>query len=284
MPHPLLELGGTGPLVHLAPANGFPPETYLPALAPVLAGHRVVSLPPRALWPDAGPPPDRPGTWLTLADDLLAGIRKHSLPPLVAVGHSFGAVASLLAAVLEPERFRGLALLDPTILPPTIMAQLREQRRLGEMSFRPLVQGARKRRDRFGDESEAFSYWRGKPLFADWPDDAVRRYTRAMLTPSGEGGFVLAWPGGWEAHYYESFYTESWDAVERLDSSLPVLIVGGAESDTLLPETSALLLEKLPQARHVTIPGYGHLFPQAAPEPTGEVLADWMQRLESGEM
>lgn len=279
MPHPLLELGGTGPLVHLLPANGFPPETYLPALAPVLAGHRVVSLPPRALWQDAGPPPDRPGTWLTLAEDLLAGIRKHSLPPLVAVGHSFGAVASLVAAALEPARFRGLALLDPTILPPAIMAGLREQRRLGEMSFRPLVQGARKRRDRFGDESEAFAYWRGKPLFADWPDDAVRRYTRAMLTPSGEGDLVLAWPGAWEAHYYESFYTESWDAVERLDSSLPVLIVGGAESDTLLPEATALLLEKLPQARHVTIPGYGHLFPHAAPEPTGAVLADWMQEL-----
>lgn len=281
MPHPLLELGGTGPLVHLSPANGFPPETYLPGLAPVLADHRIVSLPPRALWPDAGPPPDRPGTWLTLAEDLLAGIRTHSLPPFIAVGHSFGAVASLLAAVQEPARFRGLALLDPTILPPRIMAQLREQRRQGEMSFRPLVQGARKRRDRFGDESEAFSYWRGKPLFADWPDDAVRRYTRAMLRPSGEGDFVLAWPGAWEAHYYESFYTESWDAVERLDPSLPVLIAGGAESDTLLPETTALLLEKLPQARQVTIPGFGHLFPQAAPEPTGEVLADWMQGLES---
>ena len=280
MTHPLIELGGSGPVVHLAPANGFPPETYLPALAPLLAGHRIVSLPPRAMWPDAGPPPDHPGTWLTLGEDLQAGIQEHSLPQLVAVGHSFGAVASLLAAVKDPARFRGLALLDPTILPPPIMDQVREQRRRGEMSFRPLVQGARKRRDRFSSESEAFSYWRGKPLFADWPDDAVRRYTRAMLRPTGQGDFTLTWPGAWEAHYYESFYTESWDAVERLDRSIPVLLVGGSESDTLLPEATALLLEKLPRARHVTIPGYGHLFPHAVPEQTGLILGDWIAGLE----
>jgi pimeloyl-ACP methyl ester carboxylesterase len=280
MTHPLIELGGTGPVVHLAPANGFPPETYLPALAPLLAGHRVVSLPPRAMWPDAGPPPDGPGTWLTLGGDLRAGIQEHALSPLIAVGHSFGAVASLLAAVKDPAGFRGLALLDPTILPPPIMDQVREQRRRGEMSFRPLVQGARKRRDRFGSESEAFSYWRGKPLFADWPDDAVRRYTRAMLRPTGEGDFTLTWPAAWEAHYYESFFTESWDAVERLDRSIPVLLVGGSESDTLLPEATALLLEKLPRARHVTIPGYGHLFPHAAPEQTGLILGDWVAGLE----
>lgn len=276
MTHPLIELGGTGPLVHLSPANGFPPATYLPALARLLASHRVVSLPPRAMWPDAGPPPDGPGTWLTLGEDLLAGIRKHSLPPMIAVGHSFGAVATLLAAVEEPTRFRGLALLDPTILPPPIMDQLREQRSRGEMSFRPLVQGARKRRSRFDSESEAFSYWRDKPLFADWSDEAVRRYTRAMLQPTGEGDFTLAWPAAWEAHYYESFFTESWEVVERLDPSIPVLIVGGSESDTLLPEASALLLEKLPRALHVTIPGYGHLFPQAAPDQTGRVLEEWV--------
>jgi pimeloyl-ACP methyl ester carboxylesterase len=277
MTHPLIELGGSGPVVLLSPANGFPPETYLPALAPLLATHRVVSLPPRAMWPDAGPPPGQPGSWVTLGEDLLAGIGKHSLPPLIGLGHSFGAVATLLAAAEAPAHFRGLALLDPTILPPPVMDQVREQRRRGEMSFRPLVQGARKRRDRFGSEAEAFDYWRGKPLFADWPDDAVRRYTRAMLRPSGAGDFTLAWPAAWEAHYYESFYSESWDAVDRLDRSIPVLVAGGAESDTWLPEAAALFLEKLPDARHVTIPGYGHLFPQAAPEQTGRVLSEWVE-------
>jgi pimeloyl-ACP methyl ester carboxylesterase len=280
MSHPLIDLGGQGSLVLLAPANGFPPETYRPALAPVLADHHVVSLPPRAMWEDAGPPPEAPGSWTTLGEDLLEGMRVHRLEPVIAIGHSFGAVALLLAATRHRSRFRALAMLDPTILPLALMDQLREQRRRGELSFRPLVQGARKRRDRFASEAEAFTYWRGKPLFSDWSDDAVWRYVRAMLKPDPGGGFRLTWSPAWEAHYYESFYSESWEDVARLDPSLPMLVVAGATTDTFLPESAALLRERLPHARHVTIPGYGHLFPQAAPEGTGRILADWIQSVE----
>jgi pimeloyl-ACP methyl ester carboxylesterase len=279
MTHPLIELGGHGPLVHLAPANGFPPETYVPALGPVLAGHKVISLPPRAMWPDVGAPPEAPGSWVTLADDLLEGITVHQLPPLIGVGHSFGAVATLIAAAREPTRFRALVLLDPTIAPPDFMEQFREQRRRGENAFRPLVQGARKRRGRFATAAEAFDYWRGKPLFADWTDAALNHYVQAMLRPSELGDFVLAWSAAWEAHYYESFYTESWDDIRRLDPALPVLVVAGATSDTFFPEAAGLLQERLPHAELHTIPGYGHLFPQAAPELTGRILADWLNRL-----
>ncbi len=278
MTHPLIELGGQGPLIHLAPANGFPPASYLPALEPLLSDYRVISLPPRAMGPDAGTAPEAPGSWITLGDDLLAGIRVHDLPPLIAIGHSFGAIASLLAAVKERSRFRALALLDPTIFPPAAMDQIREQRGRGEL-FRPLVQGARKRRDRFSSESEAFSYWRGKALFTDWSDDAVARYAAAMLRPTGAGEFTLSWPGAWEAHYYESFYTDSWGDVARLDRSLPVLVVGGSESDTLLPEATALLRKQLPWATHMTVPGYGHLFPHSAPEQTGRILRGWIDSL-----
>jgi len=279
MIHPLLELGGRGRPVLLAPANGFPPATYVPALRPVLETHRVVSLPPRAMWPGIAPPPDLPGSWDSLADDLLEGMRRHDLPPVIAVGHSFGAVALLIAAVRDRSRFTALAMLDPTIAPPAFMDNVREKRRRGEMEFRPLVQGARKRKSRFATVEEAFEYWRGKPLFADWSDDAVLRYTGAMLRPLPEGEFSLTWSPAWEAHYYESFHTDTWDEIARLDPSLPVLIVGGDASDTLLPEAAALLRERLPWARHVGIPERGHLFPQSAPEETGEILSGWLSGL-----
>jgi pimeloyl-ACP methyl ester carboxylesterase len=279
MTHPLLDLGGQGPLVLLAPANGFPPETYLPALDPVLASHQVVSLPPRAMWPDAGPAPEGVGSWTALAEDLLEGMRHYELPPVIAIGHSFGAVISVLAAVREPARFRALAMLDPTILPPPMMEAFREQRRRGEMAFRPMVQGARKRRDRFADVAEAFGYWRGKPLFSDWSDDAVRRYARAMLVPGELGEQTLVWRRDWEAYYYESFYPDTWSDLAKLNRSMPLLVVGGAESDTFLPDAAALLKERLPRATHVTLPGYGHLFPQAVPEQTGMILASWLDSL-----
>jgi len=279
MPYPLIELGGRGPVAHLAPANGFPPATYVPALSGLMNDHRVVSLPPRALWPDAGPPPAEPGSWESLADDLLEGMRRHELDGVIGIGHSFGAVATLLAAVREPERFRALVFLDPTILPPAVMDDLRRLRERGEMSFRPLVQGALKRRAVFATEADAFAYWRTRPLFADWSDDALHRYTTSILRPAPDGGFSLAWSPAWEAWYYMSFYPESWTALERLDPAISLLVVRGERSDTFFPESEALFRERRPRAAFHVMPGHGHLFPQSAPEATGRILAEWLTGL-----
>jgi len=278
MAYPLVELGGSGPPVILLPANGFPPDTYVPALEALRARCRVVSLPPRALWEDAGAPPDGPGTWLTLAADLLEGMRRHALSPAIAIGHSFGAVAALLAAARAPKHFRALGLLDPTILPEAVLAGFEQERLRGEAASRPLVQGALTRRNRFASETEAFDYWRRRSLFADWSDAALWRYTRSMLRPV-EDGLVLAWPPAWEAHYYQSVYTESWNELGRLDPGLPLLVVRGERSDTFVPEAAARFAAEVPWAVQRVIPGRGHLFPQAAPGETGRLLAEWLERL-----
>jgi len=278
MPYPLIELGGGGvPLVFL-PANGFPPDTYVPALTPLREQYRVLCLPPRACWEDAGPAPLQPGSWVSLAEDLLEGMQRHELPPVVAVGHSFGAVAVLLAARRAPQRFRALALLDPTILPPAVLVELAEQRERVETKARPLVQGALTRRDRFPSVAAAFTYFRARRLFADWSDAMVQRYASALLRPAADGGgdFELSWPREWEAHYYESVYTESWEELNRLDRRLPILVVRGERSDTFVAESAARFLQAVPWAQERVIAGHGHLFPQSAPFETGRILEEWL--------
>jgi hypothetical protein len=49
MNHPLIDLGGSGPLIHIAVANGFPPQTYLPIFDSLLSRYHLVSLPPRSM-------------------------------------------------------------------------------------------------------------------------------------------------------------------------------------------------------------------------------------------
>jgi pimeloyl-ACP methyl ester carboxylesterase len=214
-----------------------------------------------------------------LADDLLDGMRRHGLDRVIGLGHSFGAVATLLAAVREPARFRALCFLDPTMLPPAVMDDLRRQRARGEMSFRPLVQGALKRRSAFATEAEAFAYWRVKPLFADWTDDAVGRYTKSMLRPAVGGGFTLAWSAAWEAWYYMSFHTESWAALDALDPAIPLLVARGERSDTFFAEAEALMRVKRPGVVCRVMPGRGHLFPQAAPGETAHEILAWLEGL-----
>lgn len=280
MTYPLLEFGGHGPVLLLAPANGFPPGSYAALLEPLTARFRVVCLPPRAMWPDAGSPPPEPGSWATLAEELLEGMVQHGLTDVVGIGHSFGSVALLLAAVRDRPRFRGLCLLDPTIPPPALLDRMRDRQEGAWRYQEILASKARRRRAEFRDRDEAFAYWRQKPLFADWSDQALWLYTHTMLKPMANGdGFQMSWSPAWEAHYYESLYTGTWSDIERLDPELPVLVLGGGTSDTFLPDAADVLSTRVPQAEIALVPGYGHLFPLAAPEATCRLLEEWLDRV-----
>lgn len=273
--YPCYDYGGSGPIIHMALANGFPPETYHPLLHPFTDRYRVVCLPPRALWPAVGAPPEMPNTWDDLADDLLAGMRQHNLTDVIAIGHSFGAIASMLAVLREPSRFRGLVLLDPTIFTPDAMAAMKAMREQGAITRMPLVEQALARRNQFDNAQEAFAYWRGKPLFRDWSDDMLWIYTRSLFVP---GGSDLRWPRAWEASYYAGFYPDSWADLPRLQ--LPTLILAGGTTNAFVPEAAAIAREVLPTATHITIPDHGHLFPHSAPAITHDHIEDWLLRLE----
>lgn len=278
MTYPLLEFGGRGPVLQLAPANGFPPANYARLLRPFADHFRLVCLPPRAMWPDAGDPPAEPGSWATLAEELLEGMRHHDLDGVVGLGHSFGSVALLLAAVRDRARFRGLCLLDPTIPPPDLLERIRTCKDTHWQYTHRLANRARQRRAEFRDADEAFAYWRERPLFADWSDDALWIYTHSMLRQSEESSaFELSWSPAWEAYYYNSLYTGTWRDIEQLDPALPVLVIGGGTSDTFLPDAAGLLRTELPQARIETVPGHGHLFPLTAPEETRHLLEGWLR-------
>lgn len=278
MPQTLYEYGGTGSIIHVAIANGFPPPTYKPLVQPLTSRYRVVSLPPRPLWSDP-PPPESVNSWRSLADDLLAGLRQYNLTDVIAVGHSFGGVGSLVAITLEPSRFRGLVLLDPTIFTPFRLRLVALARLFGLMARYPLVQGALRRRAKFASVDEAYTYWRGKRLFKDWSDEVLRLYAESMTRPTPDGsGVELTWSPQWEAHYYSLFMTETWRYIRKLPKSLPVLAVRGGETETFLAPAAEKLRQVLPQAEYVEIAGHGHLFPQSAPDETRAAIENWLAK------
>jgi pimeloyl-ACP methyl ester carboxylesterase len=272
----LYEFGGSGPVLLLAVANGFPPQTYAPLLQPLTARYRVVSLPPRPLWHNP-PLPDSAPSWRVLADDLLAGMREYGLNDVLAVGHSFGGVASMLAVSAEPRRFRGLVMLDPTMLPLWKLRIATIARKVGVEVRLPLVQGARRRRSRFASVDEAYAYWRSKPLFADWPDATLRLYAESMTCPAPDGdGLMLTWSPDWEAHYYETIFTEGWRELPKLRGLLPTLAVRGTTTNAFVEASARRFRRVLPEAAYAEIEGHGHLFPQSAPEQTRAIMEGWL--------
>lgn len=273
---PLNELGGSGPVIHLAPANGFPTVVYRPLIESFTDTFRVVNLPYRGSWVD-DPPPQNIHEWdETTVPDLLTGMRQHNLRDVIAVGHSIGGVTSILAAIREPQRFKALVLLDPTVLPLRFLWGLRLLRLLRRDP--PFAERAERRRIDFTNAEDAFAYFRGKKLFHDWSDAQLRLYVDGLVS-DGNDGLTLALPREWEAYYFRTIYTRIWRDLPRLrETGIPVLLIRGSESDTLFPYAAARIRRILPEMDYHEITGHGHLFPQTAPEITRTMMWDWLRQ------
>ena len=278
MPQTLIELTGErgAALLNMMPANGFPPQTYLPMLRG-LAGYRAISLPPRALWGDhAAPAGFR--SWADCADDLLQGFDRFGLRDVVAIGHSLGGVLSMLAMIKEPERFRALVMLDPVLLPQGALDMLAGAREAGRIDDFPLVRGARRRRQHFESREDAYSRFLEKPIFADWSAEALSLYVEHGLRARDDGaGFQLTWSTEWEAHYFATVYQHIWHDLPKLNALAPTLIIRAEHSDTFPDASFSDARRLLPEVCLHEMKGQGHLFPQAAPLETARIISDWLR-------
>ena len=279
MPQRLLELGGPADaaLIHIAPANSFPPQTYGPMLRSLTDRYRAICFPPRALWGDQKPPQEL-RQWHVLADDLLRAFDRWKMGEIILIGHSFGGIASMLAAIKEPERFRALVMLDPTILPRELLDWLKTAAQQDTLDQSPLVRGALRRRRFFESRDLAFARFRDRPHFADWSDEALRLYVdHGLRERSNRSGYELAWSVEWEVYYYSTVYQRIWEDLPKLEGLLPVLIIRGGASDTFDQASQEAVQRLAPSATINVIEGQGHLFPQSAPDEAGALIRSWLR-------
>lgn len=263
--------------VVLSYANGFPPQTYTEALRPLFAQHPVYAAHMRPLWQP--PPPPKLKNWHTFADDLLSFLDKNFKPtafPLLGIGHSVGAVTTLYAAIKEPERFAGLVLIDPTMLPPRVLWAARLVRALGRDARFPLVQQALRRGREWPDAEAAYQYFRGKKLFVRTSDAQVRAYTESM-TVTDDKGTHLIYPPEWEAEIFRTVPTDVWRLPKHLRT--PTLILRGELTDVFVKVSAERFKRLNPKPEIVTVTGAGHLIPQEKPEVVGAALQDFVRTL-----
>jgi pimeloyl-ACP methyl ester carboxylesterase len=264
----LTDFGGTGPVIHLAHANGFPPGTYRLLAARLTDQYRVIALPTRPLWPDSAP--DCIASWRPMAEDLAQALQSLGLEGILGVGHSLGGVLTLWAALDHPQLFRAVILIEPVILPPTLLWGSRLLRALGLRQRQPLVQGALRRRRTWPSRQACFDHFRGKSLFRNWSDRALWDYVESGTRPAPGDQVELAYPPEWEAHIFATPPVTIWRDVPRL--SCPALIVRGERSKTFYPSALARMARLLPQAQSRTIPEAGHLLPMERPEETAAAI------------
>lgn len=271
-----LELSGApgAPLIHLAPANGFPPECYRSVADRLAPRMRVLGYRPRPLWP--GSQPSEVRSWRTMAHDMLTAMTKVSDGPLLGVGHSFGGVLTLYAAVEAPERFRGLVLIEPVLLARHILPLVWLMQRLGQHHRFPLARRASRRTDRFHSLEEARNRLKGRGAFANMTPEAFEHYIESALRPDASGTLRLAWSREWEAQIFATLPTNAWGMLRRLQ--LPLLLIRGAQSDLIVDTIWNDMARWAPQARFAEIPG-GHMIPMEQPAALSKLIAEWADEL-----
>jgi pimeloyl-ACP methyl ester carboxylesterase len=266
--------GGSGPNVHFAHANGFPPGTYRKLAETLTERYHVVSMSARPLWSRESP--EDLENWSELVDDLRAELGRRDLQGLLAVGHSLGGVASLLAAAEDPGLFRAVVAVDPLILTGRVSLFWGLMKRVGLGGRLGIVRGARSRRDRWPDRRVVHSSYRRKRIFERWDPEVLDDYIACGTTALPDGTLGLRYPKAWEARIFEIAPHDLWPRLRRL--RVPTLIVQGEHSDTFREPAARRAARELSTTQVAVMPGTTHFVPMERPQELGELIIDFFEQ------
>jgi len=268
------DFGGQGPALHFAHANAYPPGSYRQMLEPLATSHNIKCI----HWLPLVQPDRHPHfhDWHELIPDLIQFIEAEFEPPILAAGHSMGAIVTMMTAVRRPDLFRAVALIDPVLLPlkktlPLRLAPERWKRRL------PLIAKALNRPCLWDSRDDAFAFHRRTRAFARVGDDALWDYIRAGTRETSDGKYTLVFPREWEARIYG---TCPWTWPELSRCRVPMLAIRGSLSEVVPDPVWARWQRVLPGARFVDIGEAGHLVPLQQPGRVAGALSDFFAPFE----
>jgi pimeloyl-ACP methyl ester carboxylesterase len=270
--------GGDGPLVHFAHATGLCAGAYTP-LADILRPQlNILGLDDRGHGQTRAPAnPASLSNWDVFADDLEQFLI-HLGNPVIAMGHSRGAVVSLMLAIRRPDLIKALVLIDPTILPYSWMWWWYLAKISGLARWMPIVATAAKRRRDWPDQESILNSYRQKSVFRSWQDGFLEAYIAGGTEKMLQGGIRLCCEPAWESKCFCVCPHDIWRYVPQLKQ--PVLILYGADSDTFLSPAVKRFQSMVPQARFGCFEKCSHFVPMEQPGATSKAIFDFLQAYE----
>ncbi len=262
------DLGGDGPPLLIAHANGFCGGSYGP-LARELGGRRHVWALDFRGQGQSTPPEDLDFDWDGLADDALAVIAELGGGPLDVIGHSMGGAGLIRAEVRRPGTIRRAYLYEPIIMP----ASFEERSTDGNV----MAEGARRRREEFASRAEAMWSYAGRPPLGFLRSDCLAAYLLHGFEELDDGTARLRCPGEHEARMFEAGGTITTEDAAVV--TVPVTVaVGALEEGWGGPARFAPdVAEALPAGRLSEHRLLGHFGPLESPP---QIAADILSTLE----
>jgi pimeloyl-ACP methyl ester carboxylesterase len=223
----------------------------------------------RVLAPDsygAGNSPEWPSDRvISLRDEVtfIEPVLARAGSPLALVGHSYGAVVALMAALSSPGRVRAMALYEPTLFALLDAEALPPNEAEG---IRDVVADAGIALDAGNQDAAAerfIDYWMGKGSWERTPDQRKAPIAASVMN-------VRRW-----AH---ALFTEPTPLATFRSLDIPVLYMVGKRSKPPTRGVARLLANALPRVEVVEFEELGHMGPVTHPEPVNEVIARFLEK------
>lgn len=260
-------------LINFAHANGFPAASYQKLFANLSDDITTTAV------EKYGHNPRYPvsNNWPHLVDELLAHVSQEN-HPVVAVGHSFGAVISFIAVCKQPALFSGLIMLDPPLVTSWSSWLLKIAKNFPIIDHITPAKMAIRRRKHWPLNTDIASLLAKRKLFENFDVDCLQDYVNAIAKPQGER-LVLDFSAQIEANIFRNIP----DNIGRytLPKNLPTAMITGQNTDVSVQRLIAPFLKKHAM-KHLIIENGGHMFPLEQPENTAKVinqlLTSWQKK------
>ncbi len=264
----------TGAAAHFYHANGFPLGVYAALVEQLAADFALSALKNRATWQGVGAP-DARISWATYADDLIEYLQQGDGEPIIGIGHSMGATATLIAAHKHPELFRALVLIEPAMLKPLQAVAVN----MLPMALKQFIEPIRStlRKPHHWDSHDDFrQLYGGKRAFRRFDAQALDTLMDAAVVPGVQGGVKLAFPVQWEAYNYANAMNVM-PLARKV--KVPTVVIRGKPSVFFSEKMWRRWQAAAPETVFLENSEYGHLLPLEAPEICYQLVREGLAQL-----
>lgn len=265
------DFGGIGPNLLLSHANGFHGLCWKPVADNLVKRFHCFAFDHRGHG-DTPAPKDWKVAWAGYGSDAAAVGKSIAEPSgIIGVGHSMGGATLLLAALKNPDLFRGLLLYEPIVKPDDLKMPANRPNGLAE--------GAERRKSSFRSFEEAIENYESKMPMAHFTPEALDAYVRGGFRKGTDGRVHLKCDPALEAeNFRNSEIPQLWKKMTEID--IPVWVLSGHPEPFQPSGFAEAIADRLPRGNHIEYSDLDHFGPFVDPVRIARIIDTFADTLE----
>lgn len=202
------------------------------------------------------------------AAELIEDIENKHEAPIIGMGHSAGAIVTLIAAAMRPDLFQHVILLDPVLFSKRKRYAMKLLKPMGLLDKITPAARASKRRAQFDSREQARDYFSQKSLFRLFHPECFNDYIKHGLIDT-ESGVELSISPEVEADVFRNVLLDAPNCLKKVKGS----VIYGKKSDLFARSDKKWWQRNFPHMELISFDG-GHLFPFEHPDKTVQCLQE----------